>query len=152
MTWCSMLPFRRSHSVCIDGWFAAQWGFNSQKVCSLTEPLSPISLVQARWGCLNQLSSTHSHIPPTPHWGWEHSPAEAHLMCCWSIGLLSADFCYVQSFIFQFVSVSNDTRPTCWFLPISVAGKQINCPDAEGISLVYYRSWAHCGLWKVIWN
>ena len=61
-------------------------------------------------------------------------------------------FLLCPSFIFQFVSVSNDTRPTCWFLPISVAGKQINCPDAEGISLVYYRSWAHCGLWKVIWN
>ena len=37
---------------------SAHWLINAQLGCSLTQPQSPISLTQTRWGCLSQPSST----------------------------------------------------------------------------------------------
>ena len=50
-------------SVCGDSWFILCAMIpRAPQVCSLTQPQSLISLTQARLGCSNQLSNTH-----TPH-------------------------------------------------------------------------------------
>jgi hypothetical protein len=46
--------------VLMAGLTCARWLLNVQQVCSLSQPQSSFSPTQARWGCLNQPSASHS--------------------------------------------------------------------------------------------